>query len=176
MSVLATIGACIIGACIIGACIDKNFKDKTEQNEVTNILEKQRSDVLGRKINSITTILGDSINTANKVILLYDGFDCETCIDIGYKIIKKIDSLALSQKGYVITTSLNIGFDQTKNKYYKYVYYDENDIIRKELKYIYTPILLKLDSTKKVQEVFFPDYERDLNNETKFIHLCTVNY
>lgn len=107
---------------------------------------------------------------------MYDGYDCETCIDVGYEMLKRIDDLAVRQKAYVITTSLNIGRDQAKNEYFNYVYYDEHDIIRKELKYIYTPMLLKLDSTVKVEEIFFPNYQRDLKNETRFVNLSSEKY
>lgn len=161
---------------ILGSCATKDSNDKSKNLKVNNIFEQQRSAVLGKKINSIVTILGDSINAECKVILLYDGYDCETCIDVGYEMLKRIDDLAGRQKAYVITTSLNIGRDQAKNEYFNYVYYDEHDIIRKELKYIYTPVLLKLDSAVKVEEIFFPNYQRDLKNETRFVNLSSEKY
>ena len=156
-------------------CNNKDSKIIFEEPIINNVFEHQRNAILGKKINSIVSILGDSINTENKVILLYDGYDCETCIDVGYEMSKRIDDLTAMQKVYVLTTSLSIGRDQAKNAYTNYVYYDEHDIIRKELKYIYTPILLKLDSVSKVEEVFFPNYQRDLKNEARFINFSVEN-
>lgn len=154
----------------IYSCKENESKDISEEPEAITILEQQRNAILGKKVNSIGTILGDSINAENKVILLYDGYDCETCIDVGYEMSKRIDELASKQKTYVITTSITIGRDQAKNAYTNYVYYDEHDIIRKELKCIFTPVLLKLDSVAKVEEIFFPSYQRILKNETRFVN------
>lgn len=158
---------------ILCSCKNKKLKDISEEPNVNNVLEQQRNAILGKKISSIVTILGDSINAENKVILLYDGYDCENCIDVGYEMSKRIDELSDQQKVYIITTSLNIGSDQIKNGYVKYVFYDEHDIIRKELKYIYTPVLLKLDTLEKVVEVFFPSYKRNEQLEDLFIKICT---
>lgn len=155
---------------VLYSCKDKKSKVLSEKAESNTVLEQQRNAILGRSISSIGTILGDSIDAENKVILIYDGYDCETCIDVGYEMSKRIDELANKQKAYVITTSTNIGRDQAKNAYTNYVYYDEHDIIRKELKYIFTPVLLKLDSVAEVEEIFFPSYQRILENETRFVN------
>ena len=66
----------------IYSCKENESKDISEEPEAITILEQQRNAILGKKVNSIETILGDSINAENKVILLYDGYDCETCIDV----------------------------------------------------------------------------------------------
>ena len=128
--------------------------------------------ILNKEIKSLKQIIGDSINLSNKVVFLYNGFDCETCIDISYEITRKIDSISQKQIVYVISTSSNIGRDQLKNNYYNFVFNDEHDLIRKELKYIYTPVMLKIDSTFKVKNVFFPNYNRNLMRENEFVKQC----
>ncbi|QTE23545.1 hypothetical protein [Polaribacter cellanae] len=137
-----------------------------------NILEQQKKSIRGKKIKSLSDILEDSLKTSNKTIFLYNGFDCGTCIDVGYEISKKIDSLNKSKKVYIISTSANIGRDQLKNSYIDYVYNDEKDLIRKELKFIYTPVFLRLDIEGSIKNVFFPNYNRDFKAEENFILKC----
>jgi hypothetical protein len=45
------------------------------------------------------------------------------------------------------------------------VYNDENDVIRKQLNYVPTPIILHIDSDLKVKNLLFPS--RDNNEEQK---------
>lgn len=154
----------------LNACINKDVRNFTGIPTGNETINMQKENLIGKKIKAIGAIIGDSVNLSNKVVLLYDGFDCETCIDLGYEMSKRIDEKAGKRLVYVITTSLRIDRDQSKNSYKNYVFSDEHDIIRKELKYIYTPVLLKMDSLVKIIDVYFPNYQRDLNSELKFIN------
>lgn len=116
--------------------------------------------------------MNDSIDIRNHIVFLYNGFDCEACIKKGYKLSKVIDSLAQRQVVYIISTSANIGADQLKCEYPKYVYNDEHDLVRSELKYVYTPVFLFLDSTKSIDEAFYPNYSGDSSDEVLFINNC----
>ncbi len=144
-------------------------------NEFINRLKKQMSFIKGRKINSLSKIVGDTLTTSNKVFFLYNGFDCETCIDIGYEIGKKIDSINQGKLVSIISSSANIGRDQLKNDYKNFVFNDEKDLIRKELKFIYTPVFIILNKNSKIKDMFFPNYVRNKKEEENFIKECIEN-
>lgn len=138
-----------------------------------SILNKQVEMIMNQKIESLVSILDSTSKISNKTVFLYNGFDCVTCIDVGYEMTKKIDSALNFQGVYIISTSSNVGNDQLRNNYENYVYMDENDIIRKELKFIYTPVFLSFDINEKVDNVFFPvSNNRNFKEEEIFINSC----
>lgn len=139
---------------------------------VNEKLKSQKEYLLNKKITCLDKILGDFIISANHVIFLYNGFDCETCIDIGYRVSKTIDSLVQKQMVYIISTSANIGGNQLRNEYKNFVYNDEHDIIRRELRYIYTPVFILLDSMKKIDSMYYHNYNRNMKEENAFILNC----
>jgi hypothetical protein len=145
--------------------IEKNKKIETEHD----ILKEQSSMLKNKKIKFLRKVVGDTTITSNRILFLYNGYDCETCIDRGYEMVKKIDSTMNKQSVFIISTSSNIGRDQLKNSYKNFIYNDEHDIIRKELKYIYTPVLIYLNSDNKINEIFYPSYTRDLKKEKCFL-------
>lgn len=145
--------------------IEKNKKIETKHD----ILKEQSSMLKNKKIKFLSKVLGDTTITSNRILFLYNGYDCETCIDRGYEMTKKIDSTMNKQSVFIISTSSNIGRDQLKNSYKNFIYNDEHDIIRKELKYIYTPVLIYLNSDNKINEIFYPSYTRDLKKEKCFL-------
>jgi hypothetical protein len=149
-----------------------NIKDEKRVNKYNiNTLNNQKKQLLNRNITSFNNIFGDSINTANKVIMLYNEFDCGSCINEAFNKIKTLDSINSSQSCYVITSSVNISKDQLINDYSNYVFYDEHDKIRRELKYIKTPVLLKLSSCSKVKDVYFPGADNGSFNIDKYINI-----
>lgn len=138
-----------------------------------SILNTQVEMIMNQKIESLVSILDSTGEISNKTVFLYNGFDCVTCIDIGYEMTKKIDSALNFQGVYIISTSSNVGNDQLRNNYENYVYVDENDMIRKELKFIYTPVFLSFDINEKVDNVFFPvSNNRNIKEEEIFIKSC----
>jgi hypothetical protein len=166
---------CLFISCNSNVDKDNSIKKNKKIETQHHILKEQSSMLKNKKISSLKTVLGDSLTTTNHVVFLYNGFDCSTCIDIGYIMSKKMDSISKAQLVYVVSTSANIGRDQLKNDYQTYVYNDEKDLIRKDLKYIYTPVFLLLDSNNKISKVFYPNYNRDKNKENLFIKECIEN-
>lgn len=162
------------------SCKKNNIENKKNnvkiKSDSKDVLSCQIAMIQNKKIKLLKTVLGDSLKTTNHVVFLYNGFDCGTCIDIGYEMTKKMDSISKAQLVYVVSTSANIGRDQLKNDYQKYVYNDEKDLIRKDLKYIYTPVFLLLDSKNKICKVFYPNYNRDRKKENLFIKECQGNF
>ncbi len=157
------------------SCINdqQNRGDDTKKND--KVKEKQKLMIVGKQMKSLRKIVGDSVDLRNRVIFLYNGFDCQSCIDVGYSLTKNIDSLSNKQVVYVVATSTNIGRDQYRNKYYDFVYFDEHDLVRRELKYIYTPVILKLDSLNTIEDVLFPNNNRDMEEEALFLEKCVID-
>lgn len=155
-------------------CFSLVFCDMAETKSLVyneNIYNKQKCSITNKKIKSMNRILGDTINVANKIVFIYNSFDCETCIDKGYALSKRLDRLRNGQFVYVIATSVNFRRDQLRNNYQNFIFYDEHDIIRKELKYIYTPVIFAFDSDKRIKSVYYPGVESS-NEEKKFVYNC----
>ncbi len=150
------------------SCNITNEKDKINSLN-RKFLNNQKKLLLNKEIISFNDILGDSIKTAKKIIMLYNEFDCGSCINEAFNRVKMLDSISRSQLCYVITSSVNISRDQLINEYSNYIFYDEHDQIRRELKYIKTPVILKLSSLSKVKGVFFPGADNDLSNIEELI-------
>lgn len=154
---------------IVFSCKSRNDYNM-EKNDTK--LDKQKVFLYGKSLKSAIKIMNDSIDISGHFLFLYNGFDCETCIKNGYRLAKAIDSLSMKQVVYVISTSANIGADQLKYDYLGYVYNDEHDLMRSELKYIYTPVFLFFDSLKKIENVYYPNYNENIQDENIFVKNC----
>jgi hypothetical protein len=84
------------------------------------------------------------------------GYDCQSCVDKGFDVVKKINSLYPEIKTYIIESRSNVGFDQGRNDYYRFVYNDKDELIRKELQFLATPILLMLSEENVITKISFP--------------------
>jgi hypothetical protein len=117
------------------------------ENETVNVVgkeEKLAGRFTGRKTTAVGKVIsadGKGYGSEEKIILLYTGYDCQSCVDRGFEIIKRIDSMYPARKSYIITSQSNIGFDQERNGYYKYIYNDRTELIRKELDFVLTPMI-----------------------------------
>ena len=153
---------------------ESSCKPKVIENSevLENKLNNQKAFLNGKKLKSIRQIMTDSIDLTGHFLFLYNGFDCETCLVNGFKLAESLDSLANEQVVYVVSTSSNIGADQLRYNYLNYIFNDEHDIIRSELKYIYTPVFLFFDSSDRIEEVYYPSYTWNINDENLFINKC----
>jgi hypothetical protein len=147
----------LVFSLFLGSCTYKkqNVKDETviETKE-----EKLQSRFVNKTLESINLILfnGEEINK-KKIILIYSGYDCQSCVDKGFLILKTLLSQNENHKVFIISSNTNIGRDQERNNYYDFVYNDEKDLLRQELKFIYTPVLLILDKDNRIMDVYFPE-------------------
>ncbi len=145
-------------------------KDVPIQDEWQNKFEKQKQFLHGRKISSISTVLDNMPVSGNSVLLVYNELDCGDCVKKGFSIINKLDS-EMVPNTFVITTTPNPGRHQLLYDYPKYVYVDKQDLIRKDLKYVTTPILLVLNKHKQIQHVLFPGVAPE-GDEYEFMKYC----
>lgn len=132
--------------------------------------------LLHKKCLSISQILIDDsikINNNDNIIYLYHGLDCYLCIKRGFEIASRIDSISHRQKVFIVGIATNIGQEQSSFRYYNYIYKDNSDLIRKELKYLPTPIMLLINSDKKIIDVVQPgnSSEEDVEDFIRKINL-----
>lgn len=111
--------------------------------------------LLGKHVNSLDTILSEE-DKSLKLVFLFNYYDCESCIDSGFQMVKRIDDYYGDKTVAVVSTMGSPTFYQTRNQYYEYVYSDDKDLIRKELKYVQTPILFCVDEKRIILDYIFP--------------------
>jgi len=123
--------------------------------EKFNIIEKK---LIGRKVKSIQKILSDSLkNTVEPyIVFLFTGNDCPPCIDKGFQLTKKLDNKYKKRKVYIIASNADISRYLFNNDYYRYIFTDNKDLIRRELNFIFTPAFLSLDSSLTIKDLYFP--------------------
>ena len=158
------------------SCRYNNKQDVNVQNDVIvqnnelSKFEKQKQFLHERTVSSISIILSDTIFVGKCILLVYDEMDCDDCIKNGFNIINRLDTLRVPNT-FVLTSTPNPGRHQLLYDYPKYVFVDKQDLVRKDLKYITTPILLVLDEHKRIQQILFPGVSSK-KEEDIFIESC----
>lgn len=151
----------------------RNEKDKKIRDEMKNALilklQNKSSRLNGIQIKSLSRVLGDSLNGKEKIVFYYSGSDCGTCVKKGFNMINDINKMVHSISTYIIATKANISFDQDAYDYSHYIYEDEMGLLRKELKYFYTPVLIYLDTNNVVLKLHFPIPYEDEGSRSDFI-------
>lgn len=129
-------------ALLLNATEDNAMEYKIKRN-----LEISKS-VINKECKSVAKIV-DSLEFIDKhaIILLYNGYDCSSCIESGFMMIRRLNS---PENLYVIATQTNPSIHQKMYEYFDYVYLDDDDILREELKFVPTPLMLVIDSTYKI--------------------------
>lgn len=135
------------------------------RSEKHNNGDNDKFHLTGKQIASIDSILPKD---PSRILFLFNYHDCGSCVDSGFRITKRIDSIHSSKKVFIVSTMGDTQFYQLRNKYNGYIYMDHQDLIRKELKYIKTPIILSLDSTSRIVDYIFPN-ETSYNKVSLFI-------
>ena len=135
----------------------KNEQIISIEETIASTEEKLQDRFINKKLESVNTILFDGKAVEDKkIILIYTGFDCQSCVDKGYLILKDLQSQNEKLKIYVVATNANIGGDQERNEFYDYIYNDKQELIRMEMKFIYTPVILVLDNDNRIIHLNFP--------------------
>lgn len=126
-------------------------------NKQKDSIDKQKKktyNLIGKRITSIDSIVPDK---NPRVIFLFNYYDCGSCVDSGFSIANKIDSLCRKRKVAIISTMGSPSLYQARNAYYEYIHPDPKDLIRKELKYVPTPIVFLLDSSNYIKDYILPN-------------------
>ena len=127
---------------------------------------KMSESLLNKQLDSITVIIDSLIFIEDEaIILLYSGYDCGSCIESAFTMIKSLNK----PKNLYVVGLMTSTFDYEKMyDYREYVYQDEDDILRKELKYVPTPIMLIIDSSYKIKDAIVIDTFNSFD-QNKFI-------
>lgn len=135
------------------------------------MIQSFKKRLLGTKLTSLETVLGDSLYGRGKpsVVFVFSGFDCGTCIGKGMTLAMKIDSICGHQQVYVVGSDANFGNLQEETGYKHYIFNDEHEAIRKQLRYFYTPVVLLLDSSEVIKDAYYPLPSGDQRRQDKFM-------
>ena len=71
--------------------------------------------------------------------------------------VKQIDKFYKRKSVPIISSMGSPTLYQLRNQYFEFVYSDTNDLIRKELKYVQTPIMIRVDSNRMILDYLFPN-------------------
>lgn len=140
-------------ALLFVSCLNKSSSSQ-EENKVSAKVNPLR--LLDKQLLSIDSIL-ENKEKQKTVLLLFNYYDCGSCIDSAFQLVKRIDESNNRKMVSVISTMGSPIAFQVRNHYEEYVYSDDKDLIRKELKYVQTPILILLDAEKRIKCYMFPN-------------------
>lgn len=146
--------SCLLTVVFYYLYIEKhNSSENTYQKKVEEKLDKMRTSVIGKRLDSINEIVSKS-SIKPKVVLIYSGFDCSECLKESFRLVsglKKDDKYDV----FVIGSESNIGSDKIRFDYDAEIWFDGKSDIRKSLNYILSPAFLLLDSDNMVKSVFW---------------------
>lgn len=145
----------------------------------TILVEQEQKDtdpfkLKGMRITSLDSILQGMDKNA-EMILLYNFYDCESCVDSGFQLVKRLDEFYKRKSVPIISSMGSPTPYQSRNQYFEYVYSDTNDLIRKELKYVQTPIMIRVDSNRVILDYLFPNVSDD-NEYVRFFSLSKIDW
>ncbi len=160
----------------ITACSADKKNIQSENRYVTeNKKDKDIERIKWKFIHSIDSLMAKDENRYGYVLFLFNFYDCGSCVDAGFYISKKIDQLFNFQIVKAVGSMINPEEYQSRNEYYEYIYFDEKDLIRRELKYIPTPCLLLMSKENQILDAFFP-IDTLSKNYRQFIQDCIKIY
>jgi hypothetical protein len=150
--------------------IEKSNNENIKKNELALALKhkKSRKHILNKKLTTIDKIVENFEINNNQLLFFFNGFDCPKCINIGFELIKELDSIKLNIDTYVIGSNTNFSHIQLTNNYFKTIYEDRNDLIRKELKFTLTPVILVLEN-QKIIDCYYPTVLNIIEERRDFI-------
>ncbi len=100
--------------------------------------------ILGKTIPDIKDL------KSSQIILLFSPFDCSTCLESAFKEMILIEEQLASFNPTAVAVLSEPSSIQRHFNYKEYIFFDGEDLIRKSLKFVPTPILLLCDKSNKV--------------------------
>ena len=89
-------------------------------------------------------------------VYLFNFHDCQPCVTAGLHYAKQLDSLLNSDAVVCSASMVDPAPYQADAGYFKYIYFDADDHIRRELKFVPTPPLLLINKDRKIVSAFMP--------------------
>lgn len=124
----------------------------------------------GVRLESLPGIIPDfRYPDSGCVLFLFSGYNCDTCIELGFNIMTHLTEGGMSSDAiFVVGSDTDVGSIQLRYNYREMIYPDNENLIRQELKFIYTPIILLFDGQGRITDVLFPSTELDKVEAQKF--------
>lgn len=145
----------------IGCRNSDNSNSNTKMSRYDDV-DKVREMIKNTKMTSLQKVVGDTIEiTGQSVFLIYTGYDCGNCVEKGFEIVKRIPDKLENAKVRIIASNTNILNDQHRYDYKQYIFRDNKDRVRKQLKFYYSPAILFMKDNLKPAEVFFPGLDKE---------------
>lgn len=121
--------------------------------------------LLGMDVSCIDSIPGVSDNP--QLVLLCSPYDCGSCLSKAFEEIrlfqKYIPSCNIQVIG-VLSSPLSL---QDRFCYYDYIAFDSEDVVRRKMKYVPTPVLIRRDEWHRVVWVHCPRATDKMSNVLK---------
>ena len=154
--------------CLFLSC---NSKNRLVEQNVSSLLNQDVDWLKGKIINSLDSVLGNVREC--KIVYIFNYYDCEACIEKGFKTVDFIDKNNKEESVKVIVSMFReITSTQRRNLYKGFIYKDKKDLLRKELKYIPTPVMLIVDNNNQIKDVYIFEMSHDSKRLDDFVQKC----
>jgi hypothetical protein len=110
--------------------------------------------LLGRDISCIDSVLYERASSG--VYLICSVYDCGSCLESAFAEVRELEKLLDTLSIKIIGVLADPTPLQVRFEYYDYVAYDVEDLIRRHLKFIPTPVFIVCDENMKVRYVHKP--------------------
>ena len=141
-----------------------------EQN-ISSLLNQDVDRLKGMQILSLDSVVGETEKCV--IVYIFNYYDCETCIEKGFEIVNLIDNSKKREYVKVIVSMFHeVTSTQKRNSYRGFIYKDKNDLIRKELRYIPTPVMIIVDNNCRIRDACIFEISQDKKQLDDFIKKC----
>ncbi len=143
-------------------------------NEEIKRIDKVKNSLIGKKVSSIKKIVKSYSPEKQNIVFFFTGFDCSTCIENGFSLINELEKRNINF--YIIFYNANIARYTAKEELLEILYEDKDDLLRKEIKYASTPLIVIFDDNYSIKALHIPlAYEKiDNKNREIFLNLLTA--
>jgi hypothetical protein len=154
---------------------NENPKTSGFTNSIDERLVLMKKNLIGSKIDYLRTILEDDMpdDTTPYLLMVYTGYDCNTCIEKSFKIIKYINDFYPEITLFPIGSNTNFNQEYTIYEYDGFIYSDDKEQIRKSLKYLYTPVFLHIKNNV-ILDVYFVKTVGDAVEQKTFFNSFNI--
>ena len=156
--------------CLFPNC-NSNKKNKMVEQNISSLLNQDVDRLKGVQILSLDSVVGETEKCV--IVYIFNYYDCETCIDKGFEIVNLIDNSKKREYVKVIVSMFHeVTSTQKRNSYRGFIYKDKNDLIRKELRYIPTPVMIIVDNNSRIRDACIFEISQDKKQLDDFIKKC----
>lgn len=149
------------------------------KNQHRNIVSDEliAETILGKRIPIIDSLYQDNLGK-RYLVLLCSPYDCKPCLDKAFNILNQINNANISNMKWVVSVLDEPSSIQRQYNYLDYIMFDSDDVIRKALKFIPTPIFLIADIDNKVLICHSPTQQDNSYEISNFLinNLILKNY